>query len=189
MIQSILKKLHLKRKPSLDHKWWDQLFREFENRKVYDVLNPDILKEIPDDDLELAVVDFVELKVSTEIGDDYDRGYQVFTSLPKSFQAIHTTFYLEGEVYNGGFSQYLSNSTGLFAKEAVEGLHLIGSLKLCQLMEEAIKIEKQEMPTREKGQAMLQLDRRFYELNETDENLGELRVRFIRQNSNLFTHE
>ena len=191
LIHSVLEKLHLKGKPPLDNNWRNQLaesIREFENRKKYDVLNPDILEGIPDDELEQAIIDFVELKVVAEVGDDYEREYEVFTSLPKSLQAIDTTFYLEGEVYNGGLSQYLSNSIGLYVKEAVEGLKMIGAYELAQITEEAIEIEKREMKIKEKGKVLLELDKLFYELNETNENLSELRIRFIRQNPDLFTH-
>ncbi len=155
-IHFILEKF-LKTKKSAPSKNWRALLersiQDFENRKIYNVLNPDILKEIPDDRLEQVVIDFVELKVESEIGDDAERFYDVIKTLPKSFQAIYTTFYLEAEVYNGGISQYFSNPTGLFTREAIEGLKMVEAYKLAQVIGEAVKIDKGEVKVKKNGKS------------------------------------
>ena len=90
---------------------------EFNNRKIYTILDEDTLKQIPDDALEQAILDYINHKV----GEDYDNQYKIVTRLSKGFQAIYATWWVEAEVSNGGFNQYFWNSSGQFASEAVEG--------------------------------------------------------------------
>jgi hypothetical protein len=158
------------------------------------VLSIELLQGLPDDQLEGAIHEHV----LHAIGDDWGNAAQIVRTLPPGVQMLYTTQALDGEVHNGGFNQYFSNSHGELAKEALAGLTAIGASEHAKLLGEAIEIRKREEPTmrqfEEKGTveafgesyehtALNELDDRFYALNE---DLSSLRIAFIRANPDLF---
>jgi len=106
----------------------------------YPVLTLEILKAIPDEKLEAAIVDHADYK----IGDNSDGEYKIVTGLSKGLQIIYSTWLVEEEVDNGGFNQYFWNSSGQYQKEALEGFKLLGAKEHAGLMDEAIAIYNQE---------------------------------------------
>ncbi len=101
---------------------------------------------------------------------------------------------VETEVNNGGFSQYLYNSSGKYAKEAVEALKTIGANHTAALLEDAIEIYKngptndgRNNPevdlTDEQEEKLNELDNRFYEYKD---DLYALQLKFIKKNINEF---
>ena len=117
------------------------------------------------------------------------------------FCAVYTTWWVEAEVYNGGFNQYFWNSSRQFANEAVAGFELIGAPKHAALMTRAIDSFRQEEDRlqsfidRDNVKAFSEsyqdtplnsLDEEFYELSE---DLSRLRIQFIRRNPDLFVGE
>ena len=57
---------------------------------------------------------------------------------PKKLVHVFAVHWLESEVCNGGFHQFFSNSTGIVAPEALQGLHAIGEEDLFTLANEAV---------------------------------------------------
>ena len=169
----------------------------FKNRTIHSQLTPEILAEIPDEKLEQAVIDYIY----TQVGQQYDREFEIVSALPEGFRSIHATWWVEAEVNNGGFNQYFWNSTGQFAQDAAAGFRLIGAIEHARLMECAISIYQedkerlQEFENRGTLEAfsesyednpLNELDDKFYALRE---DLRALRVGFIRANPHLFVEQ
>jgi hypothetical protein len=57
--------------------------------------------------------------------------------LTQGQRAIYALKWVEAEVWNGGFAQYFSNSTGFLWPEAVEGAELLDLPRLAQVLHEA----------------------------------------------------
>lgn len=53
---------------------------------------------------------------------------------------------LEGEVNNGGFSQYFYNSSGNFSSESVNAFTQLGALKTAEICKKALSAFKMELP-------------------------------------------
>src|SRR5262245_48687057 len=168
---------------------------EFKNRKVYPSLTEEILRSIPDAQLEQAIFDYASLK----IGDNYNRELTVVRSLAPGVQALYATWLIEAEVNNGGFNQFFWNSSGAFAEDAVTGFELFGLSDLAALTRDAIGIHAAEAKEidRFKQQNTIEafsesykhsklgpLDDRFYEINET---ISPARIKRIRERPQLFT--
>lgn len=160
----------------------------------YPVLTAEILERVPDDQLESAVLDHIYSK----IGGDYEHAHRVVLSLPKGFQVVYATWWVEAEVNNGGFNQYFWNPSGEFQNEALAGYKLIGALEHEKLVAEAVKLNKEIQAAQEKYKRagtlkafsesykenpLNELDDRFYDLKE---DATALRIKFIRQNKELF---
>lgn len=159
----------------------------------YPVLSLEVLRSIPDQDLEYAIVDHV----SDLIGDDYQNEYKIVMDLPKEIRAVYITWGVDAEVNNGGFNQYFWNSSGQFGHEAIEGYELIGAREHAALLREAVAIYEKEQARlnkyKEKGTVeafsdsykdnqLNQLDDRFFKL----EDAGAMRVRFIKEHLEAF---
>jgi hypothetical protein len=63
-----------------------------------------------------------------------------FAGLSAENQGFFAAFLLEGEVYNGGFHQYFSNSSADFFADAVRGFEEIGAMACARLALEAKQI-------------------------------------------------
>lgn len=166
----------------------------FKNRKRYDTLNPEVLAEIPDSEVELAIIDFIDCRVNLAGG--HER--KALDALSAGFRAVYSTWWVEAEVNNGGFNQYFWNSSGAFARDAVAGFDLIGLPRLARLLERAIAIREEDAPKikRFKARDTLEAFSESYDdnrLNELDREFAALeadisvtRIRFIRSNAELF---
>ena len=113
-------------------------------------------------------------------------------------RVFYVVFQLEGEVNNGGFSQYLYNSSGNFANEVAEALREIGANKTADICDQALTALDGEIPedwelrqeklesmiTDEVDQILSECDNEFYSY---PDNLDELNYKFITANRNLFT--
>jgi hypothetical protein len=168
---------------------------EFQNRQIHRRLDPSILASIPDDKVELAVIDYVHAKLRGR----YEDEAKVLATLPAGIRALYVTWGVEAEVNNGGFNQYYWNSAGQFANDAVAAFEFFSAHKHAQLMQEANGLrtaEKTEID-KFKEEATIEafsesyevsklgpLDDRFYKLNE---NLSELRIAKIRSEPALFS--
>ncbi len=175
----------------------DKSLKEFENRKIYHTLNSDIIKTIKDDDLEQAILDYVLLKIDEKP----DKAYEIVTALPEGYVTVFATMEVEGEVNNGGFDQYFSNTSGEFALEAIEGFEKIGAKNFATITKQALNLSLKEMAkiaeiadpdspsksTRKQDEAsannMQKLDNQFYD---NEENISDLRIKYIRENTALF---
>jgi hypothetical protein len=171
---------------------------EYNNRKIYKKLTSEILDSIPDDKLEQTIFD----NIYEIIGDDYKNELNNVKKLTKGQQAFFSTWILEGEINNGGFNQFYFNSSGQYAEMAEIGLKTIGADKFSELTSKANKIyienkerlEEFDDGTMEsfsesyKDNPLNDLDTEFYELYES-EKIGDLRIKYIRDNITEFTAE
>ena len=164
------------------------------NRKRYDNFNLTILDKIPDERLEQAIIDYLlDYKIKTNPND-----LDIIKTLSKGFQYVYTTWKLEEYIDNGGFNQYLYATDGVFLEELIEGLGKIRAFKTKKVINEVQKVFNEEIKlhskAREAGSTkayfenytsakLNRLDDKFYE---TDENLSDLRTRYIRKNINEF---
>ena len=69
--------------------------------------------------------------------EEYEERLKPHTIEQRYLLAMH---WLGAEVANGGFQQFLDNSTGIVWEDAYKGYQAIGSEKLAYLIEELIKI-------------------------------------------------
>lgn len=170
---------------------------EFKNRKKYDRLTAEALKEIPEDKLVQAIYDFIDLKVAKR----RNKEAEILKSLSEGFRAIHATWGIEAEVNNGGFNQYFWNSSGQYASAAVEGFRLIGASELADLTKRAITLWDDEKATQQKFKdrgaleafsesyqhsKLHDLDKEFYA---AAKDLDVRRIKFIRSHPELFVSE
>lgn len=175
----------------------EEAIREFENRRIYSELNQSVIAEIEDDKLEQAVLDLIYGK----IGDNFEHAFEIVTQLPSVYSVVYSTWWVEAEVFNGGFNQYFWNSSGEFADVAIAGYEALGASDCARIVEMAIQTALKEMPEMEKFRKKGTLDAfsRSYEvssLNKLDsefydcsQDMSEQRVKFIRRYSNEFSTE
>lgn len=174
-----------------------KLIDELQNREIYQELDPSVLASIPDEKLELAIVEYVYSKIE----DRYENEAEILSTLPVGIRAVYLTWRVAAEVNNGGFNQYYWNSTGRFADDAVEAFEFFSAHEHAELMREAnrMRTDEQAQIERFKEKGTLQafsdsheisklgsLDKRFYKL---DENLSALRIAKIRSAPALFSAE
>lgn len=147
----------------------------------------DELDALPDDELIHAVLGYILRRV----GDDDEQKLERLNVLPEGLRAFFAIWLVDGEVKNGGFSQYFWNNGDGAATAAVGGFRLLGAEQHAALMEEAIAIQEQERaamaPIEAEGtleafhdaaerSALGSLDMRYYELPDIEPALA----RFIR---------
>lgn len=100
------------------------------------------IDELTDDELPVALWEYV-IRFLEEHGSGDDRRYRAAVlALPRGLRATLTLMQLDSEVRNGGFYQYFTNSSGQFAKEALEDLHLIGARQYADLLERAVAVNR-----------------------------------------------
>jgi hypothetical protein len=171
---------------------------EFNNRKIYKKLTPEIITTIPDDKLEQAIMDNIDIYF--ENGEHYT--LDKISKLTKGQQAVFSTWWLEAEVNNGGFNQFYFNSSGQYAEMAEIGFKTIGAEKFSELTlranniftENKERLEEFDDGTMEslsesyKDNPLNDLDTEFYKLYDS-ENISDLRIKYIRENNKEFTTE
>ncbi|MDF2544502.1 MAG: hypothetical protein K0S47_4220 [Herbinix sp.] len=67
------------------------------------------------------------------------------------------------EVNNGGFDQYYLNTDGVYAKDTLDFLDLMGENNFSKLLNESISIFKAVIPDDRKMEEFERLDHKFYE--------------------------
>jgi hypothetical protein len=73
--------------------------------------------------------------------DIYNGGEKYLISIaqmPRPFVLLYAAHFSLSEIYNGGFLQFLRNSTGVLAPEAVEGFDAVGMPQLGAVIRETI---------------------------------------------------
>lgn len=101
---------------------------------------------------------------------------------------------LDGEVLNGGFIQFFSNSSGKYAHETLAALQEIGALRAAGLLQRAIDtFPDKRVPVQRRArndalenadsEILEALDTEYYRLEKsTGENLGKLILEFVKRN-------
>ena len=97
-------------------------------------------------------------------------------------RVVYVTQWLEMEVNNGGFSQYLFNSAGNFANELVSAYEEIGAVKTAGICREALSVFTGEIPTdrEERHTLMLSMDE-----DETEEIFDRCDISFYAYEEDL----
>ena len=125
---------------------------------------------------------------------NYGEDIENLTCAEKTFY-FNTLF--ESEVNNGGFSQFLYNSSGDFANEIINSLNIIGANKIAEIYTNAFEALGGDIPTdRDQREKMLEntiTDRVNKIFDECDnefyaypDHLEELNYQFIMKNKGQF---
>ena len=171
---------------------------EFQNRTIHKNLSVDIIDSTEDDKLLQVVFD----NLSEQLPKDYKKEYEfITTKFNSSQQAIFLSWWLEGEVNNGGFNQYYTNSSGQYANLLPNLLAKMDAVKFSDLAKRANQIYKTNYKQITKEQdgslegfsksyennPLNDLDTEFYKLYEV-ENLYDKQIKFIRNNKKDFVN-
>lgn len=176
-------------------KWMVQLSDDVAERPKHKVLTIELIDTIKDEDLVLAIMDNMWLKIKEDMSNDLE----IISSLSKERQALYVVNFLEAEVSNGGFTQYYYNSHWQFSEMAVDGFELMGSENFANLMRKANTTylhEKGIISENHDGtlegfcasyekNPLNKYNDEFYDLNEV-ESLENLQKSFIRANKASF---
>ncbi len=172
---------------------FEAMMEKFNNRPIYSELKIEHIDSTSDDELIQLVFD----NLTTKLEDNYEREFEIITSLSEERQTIYAIWLVEAEVNNGGFNQFYVNSSGQFAEIAEMAFKNVNSEKLANLMAKANKIWQEEnLAERQDGSMesfsesyednpLNDLDSEFYDLCES-ESLFDLQVQFIRNNKEKF---
>lgn len=169
--------------------------QDFKNRPMYKDLTEQIIDKTSDDKLLEIVCDNLIEKQPEE----YNKEFETVMSWNESQQAIYLIMLLEGEVNNGGFNQFYSNSSGQYNKYLPKALNLVEAKKFAELTSEANntfenenkKISKDQDGTLEgfsksyKDNPLNNYDDKFYDLYKF-ENLHGMQVNYIRKHKKDF---
>ena len=157
------------------------------------LLDTKTFKDMSDEELESSIVDIADNQVSSNDSNPY----AALEQLPFGYQVIYVTWRVESEVNSGGFYQYFHDTNAKFTFLAQRAFKLIAAPKTADLLSRAMLQVEEKMP------ALLDPDRHPQPFNEKevendplknldneffdgDENLSELRVRYIRKHANEF---
>ena len=171
---------------------------EFQNRTIHKSLSTEIIDSTADDELLQVVFD----NLSEQIPTDYRKEFKfITTKFNSSQQAIFLSWWLEGEVNNGGFNQYYTNSSGQYADIVPNLLAKMNAFKFADLADRANKTYKSHHKTITQEQdgslegftksyednPLNDLDTEFYKLYE-EENLHQKQIEFIRNYKDDFVN-
>lgn len=167
-----------------------------ECERRYSEMTVSVLSNVPDSELERAIVCHADSK----IGNNYGREVQILRGLPPGVGRFVAASRLEVEVFNGGFNQFFANDRGPLAPWAAEAYRLIGAVELAEVVGSAIETYREEEPRHQEVRAkgslqafsesyawtrLNDLDDRFYAI-ESSLPLSELKVQYIRANPREF---
>ena len=96
------------------------------------------LREAPDEEVVQKVINSI-LEFVGELGPDED-DYELVRQTPKFAQFFWAMRLMESEVNNGGFEQYLWNSSCTLADVALEAYQAIGAEKYAGLLRRALEL-------------------------------------------------
>src|ERR1700722_16068115 len=63
-----------------------------------------------------------------------------FELVPRELGLLYAAHFCQSEVFNGGFTQFFWNSTGVLAPEAIEGFAAIGQLQVAAVVRRAMSM-------------------------------------------------
>lgn len=159
----------------------------WQNIEVNSVLTKEMLEATADDKLEETIISSINSKLNR----DLNNSSEVLPTLSMQRQAIYYIYLLEMEVNNGGFDQYYLNSyiinkgDYMFIKKN-DALKTIGASKFAGLVQRADKIFIANEKDFDRHINLFEdLDLEFYKLY-NEENLNDLKIRFIRNNLAAF---
>ena len=151
------------------------------------ILTKQILDTTADEKLEDKIIANINSKQDQDLGN----AKQVLPTLSQERQAIYYIYLLEMEVNNGGFDQFylnkfVNNDGSYMFDRTTEAFNLIGATKFAALVIAANQIFKQnEKEFTEKEALFKKLDQEYFETY-NQENLFNLKIKFIRNNIDAF---
>lgn len=122
--------------------WRMALIGASEQPPTPDRITAELIHQTPSADLNLLLYDYV-CAVLSDSGCYRNDGpcvRDVLATIPRALRMVFTVSAIDGEISNGGFRQYFSNSSRLHARESVEDLRLIGALRHLRIAEEALSL-------------------------------------------------
>ena len=167
---------------------------EHNNRKKYSDFDLSTLREIKDEHLEQAILDYLFAKLDAKP----NQARYVLAGLAKGFQVFYASWLVEAEVMNGGFNQYFWNSSSEFAELTPAALTEIGDPVAAEMVQHALSIAVAEIPSMSmyKRSGTLQAFSESYKhtkLSDLDapfckraEDFPALRIRYVREHPRLF---
>lgn len=146
-----------------------------------------------------------DYEIFIKICDFIEHGKVSLLELPKMYQIIYSTCVIEGEICNGGFYQYYSNSTAQeFNEIGIECFAMIGAQKTSNLLKEVFEKIIEQSSTFKADYKIIgiqnafnkandkmneirieEYDDKFFELLDI-ENFKELRLKYIKSNIDIF---
>src|SRR5262245_22153194 len=90
------------------------------------------LSKPPDDDLAYAIIEYV----SEKSGNDESRVFDALNAAPQGVRYIYATWWVDGEVNNGGFHQYFWNHGDWMADVAIAAYEVMGGGEDAAIMRE-----------------------------------------------------
>ena len=138
------------------------------------------------------------------IEDKGDAALALFDILPETVEEgndfqknVLLALTLDGEVRNGGFSQYFFNSSGAYVSEALVALEKINATNTLQLLKQAIQhFPKSPIPkdTGDRRDLMDELPEEIYEewdaidtqFYDSKESIDELVIEYVKKNKSKF---
>jgi hypothetical protein len=189
IFSSILKVIGCRDKGS-DDKVIDSapVMKEFRNNiETNRKLTKQTLDTSSDERLEDKIIANIDSKLNPELGNDKD----VLPTLSKARQAIYYIYQVEVEVNDGGFDQFYLNNfvnsdRSYMFNRTTDAFKLIGATRFAALIEKANQVFKaNEKDFAEKEGLFDELDQEFYD-SYKQENLSDLRIKFIKNNIEAF---
>jgi hypothetical protein len=169
------------------------MFEHIRNIPIPDELTADLIDKADDGDLTCMVFEFLAKKIN-----DYEKEHEIVSAFPKVHRTMYILYLFNGQVMNGGFSQYYCNTNGRFAKSLPNLLESIGEHALSDLTKRVhAVIEEAYGKTSLEFDAFIdaydfddprfdKFDSEYYMLVEKDSMWNKL-ARFIRENKADFT--
>ncbi len=152
-----------------------------------------LLQATEDNYLENTVFQYVNAYVFA----DSKKFDEVLAELPKGLQFCWFLMEINGQVLNGGFNQFFSNSSGRYALETLEALQTVGAKEGADILKRAIDVfeKKFDRPADSRepmgwedrdDPAIDPLDARFIKLAESGTTSF---VPYLRKHPELFVHK
>jgi len=160
---------------------------EFQNRKIYKNLSAEILKNTPDDKLEITIMDCINQKLTAASNKDL-----YLKKLSRPLQVIYIISTFEEYMNNGGFISYFLSEERKFSHELEAALNEIEAYKTEKIVSEAIYLYNKYMSAKQNRQEDLvkQIERELDKYDElfyrNDEEIEKLKIEYIKKNIEKF---
>lgn len=130
-----------------------------------------LIEDYGNEELFYKITDYA---LEKEIEEGYDK-------LDENEKSLYMVGKILMEVNNGGFDQYFLNTEGVYARDTLYFLNLIGEMKFSNLLNKAVNIFESDKTDDEKYAEFDNLDDEFYEFGSTIyEDLYDKCISYIR---------
>jgi len=157
----------------------------FEKRTIYKELTEETLRKVPDEMLEVAILDYIDLQINKS----NQNTSRTLKKLNKSFQIIYITYNFDEKVSSEGFAGFFMNEEKIFIPDLLNSLREIKAFTSEKIATDAISIYNKyreafldgntDEQLKTKAESELdRIDESFYRKNE---DLKELRKIYIKE--------